>query len=45
MPNHEVYVSSISGKWKTVYQRKYASAACLVSWLCPEAQMVGYGKY
>lgn len=45
MPNHEVYVSSTTGKWKTVYKRKYASAACLVRWACPEAQMVGYGSY
>lgn len=45
MPNHEIYVSSIVGGWKTVYQRKHGSATCLVAGACPEARISGSGKY
>lgn len=45
MPNHEIYVSSITGGWKTVYQRKHGSANCLVAGVCPQATISGAGKY
>lgn len=46
MPNHEVYLTSVTGGWKTVYQRKYRDATCLVSLACPQGSMTGYyGNY
>lgn len=46
MPNHEVYLTSVTGGWKKAYQRKYLHATCLVAWACPEGSMTGYyGSY
>ena len=46
MPNHEIYIHSSTGGWKTAYRRTYANSGCLINGVCPNANMTGYyGKY
>lgn len=46
MPNHEIFLQGFkNGASRTIYQRKYANAICLVNIACPKAQMGASGPF